>query len=127
MAVLAKLYVSSAKRQASSPDSVEVTLAAVTRGEENRSWAEATPAASFSMTINNPEAAAEFVLGQEFFVRFDKADPVVSLADGHPYEPSDYEKQKNDDQPYYRCTLCNAKRISHDEPLRSQLVKLAGL
>lgn len=125
--VVAKLYVSSVKRQVSAPDTVEVTLAAVTRGEENKAWAEATPAANFAMSIQNPTAAAVFQMGQEFLVSFEPDGTPPSLADDHGYKPTDYEKQKNDNQPYYRCAVCNAKRVSHDEPLRSQLVKLAGL
>jgi hypothetical protein len=128
VAVVAKLFVSSVKRQVSAPDTVEVTLGAVTRGEANRSWAEATPAASFQLTIQNPEASAQFSLGQEFLVTFEPDGAAPSLADGHAYEPGDYEKSNPTQYTgTYRCATCNAKRVSHDEPLRSQIVKQMGV
>lgn len=127
MAVVAKLFVSSVRRQVSAPDTVEITLNAVTQGDENRAWAEATPAAKFEMSIQNPDAAVEFELGQEFYVRFEKAERVKSLADPHDYVPSDYEQKNPDHARWGRCEVCKAKRQSHDEPLRSKLVKLAGL
>lgn len=125
--IRAKLFVSSVERQSSTPDAVKVTLAAVTRGEENKTWAEATPAATFSMQIQNPDAVAAFELGQEFYVDFTPAEPTANLADGHPYQPSDYELENGDKYGSARCAKCSAKRKSHDEPLRSRLVKLAGL
>lgn len=125
--VRAKLYVTSVSRQASTPDAVKVTLGAVTRGEANKTWAEATPMASFEMTIQNPAAAALFRMGQEFYVDFIPAEEVASLADGHEYQPSEYERLNGDKYGNSRCEACNAKRQSHDEPLRSQIVKSAGL
>lgn len=129
MTVTAKLYVSSVRRQVSAPDTVELTFGAVTKGDENRSWAEATPAADFKMTVQNPNAVAEFSLGQEFLVTFEKAGAAPSLADGHEYSPTEYEKQNPNPQygaHNYRCAYCNAKRPSHEEPLRSRLVKQMG-
>lgn len=130
MVVKAKLFVSSVKRQVSSPDSVEITLAAVTQGDENKEWAEATPAASFSMTIQNPPAAAYMgILGQEYYVTFEKAETKqATLADGHEYVPSEYEKQKGGKvESYFRCEVCKTKRAAHDEPLRSQVIKMMGI
>lgn len=122
MSVVAKLYCASVKRGAGTPDAVEVTLAAVTRGDENKSWAEATPAAQFQMTIQNPQAVSAFRLGQEFLVTFEPTGTPARLEDGHEYEPSEYER----DHPggtHHRCQACGAKRQSHEEPLRSQLAE----
>lgn len=117
MPVRAKLYVSEVKRQASNPDHVTVTLSAVTRGEENKTWAEATPSARFEMTINNPEAAASFTLGQELYVTFEAAEPVPSLADGHAFEPRGTDSWNSK-----HCARCGCRQASHDEPLRSRLL-----
>ena len=137
----AKLYVSEATRGAGAPDAVRIVLAAVTRGDENKSWAEATPVAKFEMTIQNPEAAAVFYVGQEFYVDFTPVpapskigkdhqipgDSNLTLADPHDYEPSEYERNNPDSGHHYRCQKCNCKRQSHDEPLRSTLVERIGL
>ena len=127
-AFVAKLYVSSVERGTGAPDTVHVKFAAVTRGDASKSWAEATPQASFDMTIQNPEVVPFLRLGQEFYVRFDPAEPVPSLADGHEYRPSQFERDNPDRYPWqFRCEACNCKRASHEEPLRSQIVSAAGL
>lgn len=129
-AFTAKLYIASVERQASNPDTVKVKFGAVTRGEANKAWAEATPMASFEMTVQNPEVVPALRMGQEFYVHFEPAEEVTSLADGHEYTPGDYET-KNPHPTYgeanFRCTLCNCKRVSHVEPLRSRIVAAAGL
>jgi hypothetical protein len=124
--VRAKLFVSSIARQASTPDAIQVTFGAVTRGDDNKDWAEATPVAQFQMTIQNPAAAAQFSLGQEFYVDFSPAEDVATLATPHDYQPSEYERSQTD-WGHGRCELCHCKSISHDEPVRSELVRLAGL
>ncbi len=129
-AFVAKLFVSSVRRQASAPDAVEVSFGAVTRGEANRAWAEATPAASFAMTVQNPAIVPDLRLGREFYVHFEPAEAVASLADGHGYALSDYEvghPTPSSGGQFYRCSVCNCKRPSHDEPLRSELVRTANL
>lgn len=126
MSVQAKLFVSSVRRQVSSPDSVEITLAAVTQGEENKSWAEATPAAKFEMSIQNPDAVVQFPMGQEFLVTFEPIGTAPSLGDGHPYEETEYERLNGDKYGGARCERCKAKRLSHEEPVRSKLVRILG-
>ena len=130
--VRAKLFVASVRRQASAPDTIEVEMGAVTRGEANKNWAEATPSASFKMTIQNPEATTMFVLGRELYVDFTLAEQSPSLADGHAYKPGQYEQDQIDKgtgtySGFHRCAECNAKRSSHEEPLRSQIVAQAGI
>lgn len=72
MSVNARFYVSQITRRSYNPDHVEVELQAAGRGEENKSWAAATPAGSIKMTINNPPAAAFFGerLGKDIHVTF---------------------------------------------------------
>lgn len=70
MTVRAKMYVSELRRNSYDPDAVTVTMQVVSRGEENKSWAAATPSGTFTATIKNPAAALPFVngLGDEFYV-----------------------------------------------------------
>ena len=70
MTVRAKLYVAKIERGSYDPEAVTVTMQAVTRGEENKEWAAATPTATFTATIKNPAAALPFIngLGKEFYV-----------------------------------------------------------
>lgn len=115
--VRAKLYVSGIGRDVNAPDSINVHLAAVTRGDDNKTWAEASPSAEFRMTINNPSAAAFFVLGQELYVTFERAEVKPLLSDGHAFEPvGDQEWSKT------RCKLCGCRKASHEEPLRTAIV-----
>jgi hypothetical protein len=116
--VKAKLFVSHIARDAHAPDSIHVHFGAVTRGEENRQWAEASPSADFKMTINNPAAAAAFVLGQEFFVTFEPAEIRPQLSDGHAFEPRDASHEWG----AKHCGLCGCRKASHEEPLRSALI-----
>lgn len=52
----------------------EVELSAVTRGQDNKAWASATPSGSIKLTIRN-ELALEFFKdpADEFFVTFTRA------------------------------------------------------
>jgi hypothetical protein len=79
MAVRAKFYVHALSRQAWDPDALKVTLSVVTRGEENRDWAAATPSGTIEMMIKNSGAAAQFAeaLGKEFDVLFTVAEPAA--------------------------------------------------
>lgn len=126
MTIRAKLYVAAVERQASTPDAVKVVMNAVTRGEDNKTWAEASPSGRFEMQIQNPLASSQFSLGQEFYVDFTPAEPVTTLATPHDYTPGEYE-EKNPSGNHHRCSLCGAKRISHEEPTRSLIVQQAGL
>lgn len=57
---------------------VEVTLNPVSdaKGEQNKSWASATPSGEIKMTIGNPEAAAWFdsMLGKDVAITFEERD-----------------------------------------------------
>lgn len=75
MGVVAKFYTSEITKRAYNPDHREITLAAVTRGEENREWAAATPNGSIKLTINNEKAAAFFDdFGVDYLVTFEKVE-----------------------------------------------------
>lgn len=124
--VRAKLFVSSVTRQAHAPDQITVRLNAVTRWEENREWASATPMATFEMTINNPAAAALFKLGREYHVTFEGIDGGATLSDGHAFE----DPAEDDARSTYqadKCVACGCHRDSHEEPQRSQIVANSGL
>ena len=59
--------------------SEEVKLQAVYSDDpesENKKWSTWTPSASFSMTINNPDAFGKLSQGHEFYVDFIPAEPV---------------------------------------------------
>jgi hypothetical protein len=75
MSVVAKFFVQEITRRASAPDAAEVTLAVVSRGEENKSWSRYTPSGQIKMGIMNAAAAEQFVLGQEFMVTFEPVAP----------------------------------------------------
>lgn len=72
----AKLRVSEVlhrKNADGSTASEEVKLQAVYSDDpasENKQWSQWTPAASFSMTINNPSAFGKLASGHEFYVDF---------------------------------------------------------
>jgi len=54
--------------------SERVKLSAVYgNGEENKTYAKATPSASVEMTVDNPEAHGAFVPGREYYVDFTAA------------------------------------------------------
>jgi hypothetical protein len=73
MTVRAKLFVQSVTRNAYQPDAAVITLAAVTRGQDNKAWAAATPTANLNMTILNAAAADLFELGEEYYLDFTPA------------------------------------------------------
>lgn len=50
-----------------------IKLQVVTRGEDNKEWASATPSGQIDMTIRNDHALAQFEPGDEFFVDFTPA------------------------------------------------------
>lgn len=60
MGVVARFYVSEITRRAYDTSAVSVTLQAVSRGQENKSWASATPSGQLTMTIKNGPAAEFF-------------------------------------------------------------------
>lgn len=51
----------------------QVTLAAVSRGAENKTWAAATPSGKIEMSVNNPAGFKWFqdLLGSEVAITFD--------------------------------------------------------
>lgn len=52
----------------------KVVLNVVTRGEDNKAWASATPSGQITMTIRNDLALEFFDVGDEFFVDFTRAE-----------------------------------------------------
>jgi hypothetical protein len=65
-----------------STENEQVQLTAVSGynsdSDENKQWAKWTPCASFSITINNPNAFGKLSKGHEFYVDFTHADAAVS-------------------------------------------------
>lgn len=51
----------------------KVTLQVVSRGEDNKEWASATPSGSLNLTIRNELALEHFKPGQEYFVDIELA------------------------------------------------------
>lgn len=71
--VRAKFYVDSVKPY--NDEATTVLLRAVVSGsEENKSFWKYTPSGEIQMTISNPNALAQFVVGQEYYVDFTIAD-----------------------------------------------------
>jgi hypothetical protein len=71
--VRAKFYVESVTPY--TDDATTVLLRAVTSGsEENKSFWKYTPSGTIQMTISNPNAAAEFEDGQEYYIDFTLAE-----------------------------------------------------
>lgn len=70
MAVRCKFYCHSVTQ---SVNGGQVTLFPVSRGDENREWASATPSGKVELTILNDLAVAEFVAGEEYWIDFTKA------------------------------------------------------
>lgn len=70
--VRAKAYVAELKRSSYNPEAITVVLRAVTKGEANKDWADATPQLELSMGIKNPLAGDVFekALGKEFYLDF---------------------------------------------------------
>lgn len=80
-AVRAKMYVSKTERHAYDPSATKITMQVVSRGDENKAWAAATPTGTLELSIKNPIAAAALAdqLGQEFYVDI---TPVGEADDG---------------------------------------------
>jgi hypothetical protein len=78
MAVQARFYVAQITRNAFNPAQKSVVLHAVGRGEENKTWASATPVGKIEMSINNPKAADWFDerLGKDVAITFEDAAAV---------------------------------------------------
>lgn len=74
MATVARMYVQEVTQFAFAPQAKTVKLQVVTRGDENKKWAAATPSGSATLVINNGDAAEQFELGKEYLVTFDRAD-----------------------------------------------------
>lgn len=53
---------------------VVLLLAVTTGSEENKSFWNATPAGSISLSITNPEAVNQFEVGKEYYVDFTPAE-----------------------------------------------------
>ena len=63
--VRAKMYVSEV---AYMQYGVRVTMRVVSRGEDNKKWAAASPSGTFEITINNEGASDQFAPDQEWFI-----------------------------------------------------------
>lgn len=79
MSVIARFYVAKVEKHAYTPGMTPqraVTLQAATRGEENKSWAQATPSGQITMHINNGAAGQWFeeMLGRDVAVSFSTAE-----------------------------------------------------
>lgn len=70
MTVRAKFYVTETRQTTYGGG---VKLQAVTRGEDNKKWASATPSGQIDMTIRNELALEFFTVGDEFYVTFEPA------------------------------------------------------
>lgn len=70
MTVRAKFYVEEVARTTYGG---RVKLRAVSRGEDNKKWASATPSGELSMTIRNELAVEFFDVGEEYYLDFTKA------------------------------------------------------
>jgi hypothetical protein len=87
MKVLARFYVQQVTRYAHAPGQVSVTLQAVCRGEENKTWAAATPSGQITMNVNNGSAGGWFAerLGKDIAITFeDGGDDTARVS---PHEP----------------------------------------
>lgn len=98
MRTRAKFYVQGVTLLPGESSGVEVSLGAVSRGDRNASWAQATPVGSIKMTINNPVAAQGWIDFQmaarssgkspELFVDLYPAEDGWA-GDGHKFRPSE--------------------------------------
>ena len=93
MSVAARFYVAEVTKTSSGPNgSGRVVLVAVSRGDQNRAWASATPSGRIEMTINNPPAFKWFEdllagSGSDVDILFTAAQ-IAQPGDGHPYRVS---------------------------------------
>lgn len=70
MSVVAKFFVQTITEHSHSAGQKQITLQAVSRGEENKEWSKFTPSGQITMAILNEVAADQFVLGEEYLVTF---------------------------------------------------------
>ena len=113
MSVAARFYVSAFELTAyGPPGSGRVTLTAVSRGDQNRQWASATPSGKVEMTINNPPAAEWFRdrIGRDIDLHFTEA-AVHQAGDGHPWRESLAEAGTAYGPPY--CGDCGRPESEH--------------
>ena len=87
--VQARFYVRDITRHAYNPAQVEVVLAAVSRGSENKTWATATPSGTLTMHVSNPSAADWFNerLGKDVAITFEDR-PADELPHGQEQKPA---------------------------------------
>jgi hypothetical protein len=111
--VRARFYVSSITKNAYNQGAAQVTLQAVSRGDQNKQWASATPNGQITMTINNEPAASWFEahLGQDCDILI-TAVPTLLPGDGHPFRLSEITDKRV--YGYGRCGDCNAPWAEHD-------------
>ncbi len=112
-AVAARFYVAEVTSHAYGPKgSGVVKLNAVSRGDQNKDWASATPAGQITMTINNPPAFAFFRdrLGEDIALVFQPV-AVAHPEDGHPYRESQAEAGSAYGPP--NCGDCNRPEGEH--------------
>lgn len=90
MSVRARFYIAEITKSAHNPGASQVTLSAVSRGDQNKTWAKATPSGQIKMTINNEPAASWFEnrLGEDCDITF-TAVPTLIPGDGHPFRSAD--------------------------------------
>lgn len=58
--IVCHLYLAEASVGAYSPDQLSVVLRVVTKGEQNKTWAAATPSGELKLSIKNPAATGIF-------------------------------------------------------------------
>jgi hypothetical protein len=111
--VHARFYVAEATMTAYGPKgSGKIKLQAVSRGDQNKQWAEATPGGTIEMAINNPVAFAWFAdqIGGDVAVVFTPA-AIFQPADGHPYRESEAPPGTSYGPPY--CGDCARPEGEH--------------
>jgi hypothetical protein len=111
--VTARFYVAEIHQHAYGPKgSGTVVLQAVSRGDQNKDWASATPAGKIEMTINNPPAFAWFKdrLGEDVSLGFAAAQ-IFHPEDGHPYRESEAPPGSAYSAP--NCGDCNRPEAEH--------------
>jgi len=88
MKVLARFYVQQITSYAHAPAQKHVQLQAVSRGQENKSWAAATPSGQITMHVNAGDAAQWFAdrLGKDVLLTFEATDD--NELHPTPYSPS---------------------------------------
>lgn len=106
--VQARFYVSKVTKHAYNPDHLEVTLQAVSRGEENKSWAAATPVGQMTLTIGNPQAARWFDerLGKDVALTFEDRIDYCSSCGGDASEGLGQYQQPVQVEGKVLCTDC---------------------